>query len=361
MWRLLKGTFSAFIADGALSQGAAIAYYTIFSIAPVLVIAIAIAGLAFGQDAAQGAIVGQLGGLMGRQSAEALQTMIQSASNHKSGVLATIIGVGTLLATASGVFGQMQTALNQIWKAKPRETGMSRLVRARIASLGLVVTLGFLLMVSLVISAILSTLDHYLNGLLPGAHILMMAVNFVISLALIAVLFGAIYKVLPDKPIGWRDVTVGAIATAFLFTVGKTLIGLYLGHSNAASSYGGAGAFVIILLWIYYSSQIFLLGAEFTRVYAETHGSHAPGGENTAVSPPGRAAPMAAEPPRRPFASLPRRAAHVQLAQTNPSWPSRSTLVLNAVGAVLTAAGLTAAYRAADRDRGARRAPERSS
>jgi membrane protein len=273
-WKLAKDTVSNFMSDGALSQGAAIAYYTIFSIAPVLVIAISVAGLAFGQDAAQGAIVRQLGGLMGQQSADAIQAMIKSASNHKSGIIATVLGVGTLILTASGVFGQMQSALNLIWKAEPK-TGISRLVRARIASLGLVAALGFLLMVSLVVSAAVSALDSYLNGILPGAHILLQAVNFVLSVVLIGLLFAAIYKVLPDTQIAWRDVAVGALVTSLLFTIGKSLIGLYIGHSNIASSYGGAGAFVIVLLWIYYSSQIFLLGAEFTHVYAEAHGSRA--------------------------------------------------------------------------------------
>ena len=280
-WKLLKDTVSNFVSDGALSQGAAIAYYTMFSIAPVLAIAIAVAGLAFGEDAAQGAVVRQLGGLMGPQSADAIQAMIKSAGNHKSGMIATILGVATLIVTASGVFGQMQTALNLIWKAKPK-VGISTLVRARIASLGLVAALGFLLMVSLVVSAALSTLASYLNGILPGAHFLLQVVNFVLSVLLIALLFAAIYKVLPDKQIAWRDVTIGAIVTSILFTIGKSLIGVYIGHSNIASSYGGAGSFVIVLLWIYYSSQIFLLGAEFTHLYAETYGSHAQTGSEPA-------------------------------------------------------------------------------
>jgi membrane protein len=281
-WRLAKDTVSNFVSDGALSQGAAIAYYTVFSIAPVLVIAIAVAGLAFGEDAARGAIVGQLGGLMGTDSADALQTMIKSASNHKSGIIATVLGIGTLIVTASGVFGQMQSALNLIWKAEPKG-GITRLIKARMISLGLVAALGFLLMVSLVISAALSALASVLNGFLPGVHILLQVINFVLSVILIAVLFAAIYKVLPDKQIAWRDVAIGAIATSLLFTIGKSLIGLYLGHSNIASSYGGAAAFVVVLLWIYYSSQIFLLGAEFTHVYAEAHGSHA----GAAEAPPG--------------------------------------------------------------------------
>lgn len=270
---LVKASVVAFVDDGALSHGAAIAYYTIFSIAPVLLIVIAIAGLVFGRDAAQGAIVDQLSGLMGEQSAEALQSMLKSASNTSSGTLATIIGLGTLLVTASGVFGEMQTSLNAIWKAEPRSSTVSRLVRARIVSLGLVMALGFLLMVSLAVSAALTALGTYLHGIFPGIRLLLQIANFVISFTLISVLFAAIYKFLPDTPIAWRDVVIGAVVTALLFTVGKTLIGLYIGSSKVASSYGAAGALIVILLWIYYSAQIFLLGAEFTKCYAHSHGS----------------------------------------------------------------------------------------
>jgi membrane protein len=270
---LVKASVLAFIEDGALTYGAAIAYYTIFSIAPVLLIVIAIAGLVFGRDAAQGAIVAQLSGLMGQQSAEALQSMLKSAGNTSSGTLATVIGVGTLLVTASGVFGEMQTAINAIWKAKPRSSTVSRLIRARIVSLGLVMALGFLLMVSLVLSAALAAVGTYLYGIFPGIHLLLQIANFAISFALISLLFAAIYKFLPDTPIEWRDVTMGAVVTALLFTIGKTLIGLYIGSSKVASSYGAAGALIVILLWIYYSAQIFLLGAEFTKCYAHSHGS----------------------------------------------------------------------------------------
>ncbi len=271
--RLVKATVAAFIADSALSHGAAIAYYTIFSIAPVLLIVIAIAGLVFGRDAAQGAIVAQMSGLMGQQSAEALQSMLKSASSTSSGTLGTIIGVVTLLVTASGVFGEMQTSLNAIWKAEPRSSTVSRLVRARIVSLGLIMVLGFLLMVSLALSAALAALGIYLQGVFPGMRILLQVANFAISFALISMLFAAIYKFLPDARIEWRDVTTGAAVTALLFTIGKTLIGLYIGSSKVASSYGAAGALVVILLWIYYSAQIFLLGAEFTKCYAHSHGS----------------------------------------------------------------------------------------
>ena len=272
IWTMLKETVNGYIEDEALSRGAAIAYFTVFSIAPMLVICIAIAGLVFGQKAAQGAIVDQLQGLMGQQGAEAIQAMIASASSKSSSIWATIIGLVTLLVTASGVFGEMQAALNKIWKATPKG-GLSAIVRARAASLGLIGALGFLLIVSLVASTALTAMGAYLNSFLPGAKTILGIVNFTVSFLLISVLFAAVYKILPDRKLSYRDVAVGAVATAFLFTVGKTLIGLYIGSSSIASSYGAAGALVIVLLWIYYSSQIFLLGAEFTKVWAMHHGS----------------------------------------------------------------------------------------
>jgi membrane protein len=269
-WVLIKDIVLGFIEHEDLSRGAAIAYYTIFSIAPLLIIVIAIAGLVFGHDAAQGSIVAQLRGLIGKQSAEILQSMIQSASHETTGVLATVIGVGTLLLTSTGTFAEIQSALNAVWKASP-SVGFSALIAM---SLGLVFTLGFLMLVSLVVSAALTALGDYLSGLFPGAGFLMSLLNSTISLVLISALFAAIYKVLPDTPIAWRDVAVGSVATAILFTVGKSLIGLYIGSTSIASSYGAAGALLIIILWVYYSAQIFLIGAEYTRAYAETHGSH---------------------------------------------------------------------------------------
>ena len=285
IWTMLKETVNGYIEDEALSRGAAIAYFTVFSIAPMLVICIAIAGLVFGQEAAQGAIVDQLQGLMGKQGAEAIQAMVASASNKSSGIWATVIGVVTLLVTATGVFGEMQSALNAIWKAQPK-AGVSGLLRARAASLGLIAALGFLLIVSLVASAALSAVGDYLNSFLPGAKTVLGVVNFTVSFLLISLLFAAVYKILPDRQLAYKDVAVGAVATAFLFTVGKTLIGLYIGSSSVASSYGAAGALVIVLLWIYYSSQIFLLGAEFTKVWASHHGSAE---AFAAVSAPGAA------------------------------------------------------------------------
>src|ERR1700704_2816533 len=273
MWKLAKGTVLAFIEDEALSRGAAIAFYTVTSIAPILLIVVAVAGLVFGREAAQGAITAQLGGLMGQQTADVLESAVASAGEKSSGVLATTIGIVTLIATASGVFGEMQSALNAIWKAKPEGTTVSRLIRARAASLGLVAALGFLLIVSLVVSAGLTAFGNYLDSILPFRKVILSALNAAVSVALISVLFAAIYKVLPDRHLEWRDVVVGAVVTAVLFTIGKSLIGWYIGSSAVASSYGAAGALIVFLLWVYYSVQIFLLGAEFTKVYANRHGS----------------------------------------------------------------------------------------
>ena len=272
-WKLLKDTVLAFIEDEALSRGAAIAFYTVTSIAPVLLIVIAIAGLAFGREAAHNAITEQLSELMGRQVAEVMQAAVASASNKSSGVFATIVGVVTLLVTASGVFGEMQTALNAIWKAEPRGATISRLLRARAASLGLVAALGFLLMVSLVVSTALTAFGNYLDSILPFGKLILMVLNGIVSLSLISFLFGAIYKVLPDRTLQWRDVLIGAIVTGVLFTIGKSLISWYIGSSAVASSFGAAGALIVLLLWVYYSAQIFLLGAEFTKAYANRHGS----------------------------------------------------------------------------------------
>jgi len=272
-WKMFKDTIFSFIDDEALSRGAAIAFYTVTSIAPVLLIVVAIAGLAFGRDAAQNAITEQLSGLMGQQTAEVIQSAVVSAAGKSSGILATIIGIVTLTATASGMFGEMQSALNAIWKAEPKGTTVSRLIRARAASLGLVAALGFLLIVSLVVSAALTMFGNHINSILPFGKLILTVLNVVVSLALISVLFAAIYKVLPDRHLEWRDVVVGAVVTAVLFSVGKSLIGWYIGSSAVASSYGAAGALIILLLWVYYSVQIFLLGAEFTKVYASRHGS----------------------------------------------------------------------------------------
>lgn len=276
-WKILKATLLGFIEDGALSKGAAIAFYTVTSLAPVLLIVIAIAGMVYGRDAAQKAIAVQLSDLMGPQAAQVLQSAMAGAADTSAGVWATIIGLVTLIATASGVFGEMQSALNDIWKGEPSATALSRGIRGRVASLGLVAALGFLLIASLSLSAGISAFSNYLNAHMPVARILLPAIDVVVSVALLSVLFAAIYKTLPDGEIEWRDVIVGAVATAILFTIGKVLIGWYIGSTAVASTYGAAGGLIVTLLWVYYSAQIFLLGAEFTKAYAELHGSRRTG------------------------------------------------------------------------------------
>jgi membrane protein len=271
-WEMFRETLNSFIDDEALSRGAAIAFYATTSLAPVLLIVIAVAGLAFGQDVAQNAVSQQLGALMGQQTADLLQSIIASASVKSTGVIAAAIGIITLFAAASGVFGEMQAALNTIWKTRSRETAVSRLIRARVVSLGLVAALGFLLIVSLVVSAALTAFSSYLD-FLPVGKIILSVLNFFVSFFLLAILFGAIYKVLPDRSLHWKDVIAGALITSLLFNIGKSLIGWYLGSSAVASSYGAAGGLIVLLLWIYYSAQIFLFGAEFTKIYANTHGS----------------------------------------------------------------------------------------
>ena len=272
-WQITKDTVYGFIADEALSRGAAIAFYTATSLAPVLLIVIAIAGLAFGNDAAQNAITGQLSGLMGDQTAQLLQTAVASASNKSSGTVATLVGLMTLLLTASGVFGEMQSALNAIWKTEPSGTAITRLIRARAVSLGLVAALGFLLLASLVVSAALNAFGDELNAVFPFGKVILSAINLVVSFVLISALFAGIYKVLPDRPLAWGDVVLGAAVTSVLFTAGKSLIAYYVGSSAIVSSYGAAGALIAVLLWVYYSAQIFLLGAEFTKAYVNRRGA----------------------------------------------------------------------------------------
>ena len=273
-WLVLKLTAEGFVDDDAWSHGASIAYFTLFSLAPVLLVVIAVAGMSFGNDAARGAIADELGGLMGRDTAEATQAMVRSASDRLTGTWATVIGLVAILIAITGVFGEIQSALNKVWKVSPRDSTMSRLVRARLASLGLVIAFGFVLTVSLTISAALTALTTFLHGVFPLLEVALGGLDFVVSLTLVAAMFAAMYKVLPDAAIAWRDVVVGALVATVLFGAGKYVIALYIGNSNIASSFGAAGALIVLLLWIFYSSQIFLLGAEFTRAWAQVWGSH---------------------------------------------------------------------------------------
>ena len=286
LWRLSKETVTEWLNDRAFRLSAALAYYTLFSMAPLVVVAVAIAGLVFGEDAVRGQIFDQLRGLVGDQSASAVQTAVAAASVKSSGITASVIGVVTLLVGSSAVFAELQDALNTIWDAKPPpDASWWFLVRKRLLSLAMVVVMGFLLLVSLALSAILYLLGAYLGGILPVPAFALEGANFVMSFLVTALLFGAIFKVLPDVPIDWSDVTIGALATAAMFTLGKSAIGAYLGRTVVASAYGAAGSLVVLLLWIYYSSLILFLGAEFTQVYARSRGSHAAAAAVSAAAP----------------------------------------------------------------------------
>ena len=273
-WKVLNEAVVRFIEDEALSRGAAIAFYAVTALAPVLLIVVAIAGLAFGPEASHLALSAQISGLMGSQAADLFEATLQSAGQQKQGVWAAAIGIVILLITASGVFGEMQNTLNKIWRIEPKSTALKGIIRARAVSLGLVAALGFVLIVSLVASTAITALGGWINQRLPFGEFVLSIINAFVSFVLISVLFAAIYKVLPDRALKWRDVLLGAIVTALLFTVGKSLIGWYIGTSNIASSYGAGGAMMVVLLWVYYSAEIFLFGAELTRAYtARTRGT----------------------------------------------------------------------------------------
>lgn len=271
---LIKESFQEWQKDGALDLGAALAFYTIFSLAPLLLVALAVAGLLWDRGQIQGQLIAEIQGLMGPQGAQAVQTMLANAGQHRSGAIATVIAVVTILFGATGVFVQLQTALNRVWNVEARPgLGVWSFVKTRLISFGMVLGVGFLLLVSLVVSTAVSAVGKWATGLLPGSEALMQGLTFAVSFALTIFLFALMYKFVPDVEIGWRDVWIGAVVTALLFTLGKFLIGLYLGKSGVASTYGAAGSLVIVLLWIYYSSQILFLGAEFTQVYATRYGS----------------------------------------------------------------------------------------
>jgi membrane protein len=272
-WHLIKDSVMEWNNDRASRKGAALAFYTVFSLAPILIVAIAIAGLFFGQQAARGEIFAQMRDLLGAQGAQAIQAMIQNASRPGAGVFATIVGVVTLFVGATTALAELKDGLDQIWEVPPEHmSGFWYFLRKRLLSIGLILSLGFLLLVSLVFSAVLTALAKrwgpadITGAVLEGA-------NFVFAFILVTLLFAMIYKILPSARIAWRDVLIGSVVTAALFSVGKFAIGVYLGNSAIASSYGAAGSVILVLVWVYYSAQIFLLGAEFTKVYAHRYGS----------------------------------------------------------------------------------------
>ena len=268
---LFKTTIREWLDDKALRLGAALSFYTIFSIAPLLLIVIAIAGLAFGNDVARTQILNQLNGLLGPEAGRAIAEMLQNASKPETGILASIVGLLTLLFGATGVVIQLQDALNTIWEVEEKKSGIKGILLDRILSLGMILAIGFLLLVSLVISAALTAVSDTF-----GTGIILQTLNIIVSMAVITILFAFIFKYLPDKEVKWRNVWTGAAVTALLFTLGKILVGMYLAKSSVASGYGAAGSLVIILLWVYYNSQILFLGAEFTQVYSSLQGDQAP-------------------------------------------------------------------------------------
>jgi YihY family inner membrane protein len=274
-WQMIKATVKAWVDDYAPSMGAALSYYTLFSLAPLLIIVIAVAGMVFGQEAAQGEIVAQLRGIMGEQGAVAVEGMLKAAREPAKSVVATIVGIAILLLGATAIFGELQSALDRIWRvpAPKNESGIWHLLRTRLLSFGLVLGLGFLLVVSLVVSAALAALGKWWGGWFKDWDVFLESLNFAVSFGIFTLLFAMIYKIMPRAKISWRDVWTGAAVTALLFTIGKVLIGLYLGKSSVASGFGAAGSLVVLIAWVYYSAQIFLFGAEYTWVYANRHGS----------------------------------------------------------------------------------------
>ena len=283
VFRMCKMAVVAWVDDFAPSMGAAISYYTVFSLAPLLIIVIAVAGALFGREAVQGQIVAQLSGLIGEDGATAVQGLIKSASDPGKGLLASLISFVVVVIGATTVFAELQSALDRIWHVPEKEkpSGIWGILRARFLSFGLVLGLAFLLMVSLVVSAGVAAFGNWTSGLAPGLEIVLQAVNIAVSLAITTLLFAMIYKLMPSVKIAWRDVWVGAAVTAVMFEVGKLLIGLYIGKSGVTESFAAAGSLVVLLAWVYYAAQIFLLGAEFTKVYATENAGAAAGSDAT--------------------------------------------------------------------------------
>ncbi len=267
-------TVPAFTAQKIPQLGAALAFYTIFAIAPLFLISLALAGLWFGDEAARHELFGQLSGLVGPKGAEALQAMVAAANKPKASLIATIVGFATLFFSATGVFIQLQDGLNTVWNVKRLPGhGLRHFIMDRLLSFAMMAAIAFLLLVSLVLSAALTAFGNYMHGFIVN-EIFLQTLNFVISLGVITILFAAIFKILPDVKIRWHDVWIGALSTALLFDFGKFLLGFYLGRSSASSAYGAAGSFIIVLMWVYYSSQILLFGAKYTELYANKYGSH---------------------------------------------------------------------------------------
>jgi membrane protein len=277
IWPLLKQTYAEWDRHQAPKLGAALSYYTVLSLAPLVIVVLAVLGLALGRETARGEIIGQLQSMLGDQGARAIQTVITNADKPATGTLAGILGLITLFIGASGVFGELQDSLNRIWDAPAKaSSGIVSMIRQRFLTFGMVLAIGFLLLVSLVISVAISAASAFLSGVIPILPFVLEGINLLISLGIVSVLFALIFRFLPDERVPWRDVWLGAFVTSLLFTIGKFLIGMYLGRASVGSAYGAAGSLVIVLAWVYYSAQIFFFGAEFTHVFATSYGSSRP-------------------------------------------------------------------------------------
>jgi membrane protein len=284
-WALVKDTGKDFVDDNVTRLAGALAYYTLLSLAPLVVLALAIAGLAVDEQATRQRLSEELGGIVGPHGASAVGAIVENARTPSAGIVSSTIGVVVLLFGASGVFGELQSALNTIWEVEPKPgRGIWGTIRDRLFSFAMVMGVAFLLLVSLILSTALAAMGRFLESSLPGGEVVWQVLNFVLSFAIISALFAVTFKVVPDAKIRWHDVWIGAVVTAFLFTLGKFLIGLYLGKSSVASSYGAAGSLVLLVVWVYYSASILLLGAEFTQVYAKRFGEHIRPSENAVAS-----------------------------------------------------------------------------
>lgn len=339
---MIKAALAAWLDDYAPSMGAALSYYTVFSLAPLLVIVISVAGLIFGADAVRGAIFAQIDGLMGAEAAKGIQDLLRSVSKPSTGILGTVLGLGVLLIGATSVFGELQDALDRIWRAPARATssGLVTLVRTRLLSFGMILGIAFLLMVSLVAGAGIAALGKWWSGWFAGWEVLAQIIDTVVGFLMTTAVFALIYKLMPRVKVSWGDVWIGAAVTALLFTVGRFLISLYIGTTGVASGFGAAGSVAVIFVWVYYSAQIFLVGAEFTWVYAQRFGSrrdHAePTPEDARIAPPI---------PERSTAGAPAIAAAVPHFESGPETKPRSyrqrqsaVLVPALAGAVMGAA-----------------------
>jgi membrane protein len=273
LWATVKETVDDWMDDNAARLAAALAYYALLSLAPLIVITVAVVGWFIGADAARGRVAGELSAVVGGEAAQGIQAVAQSAKSPAAGVVSTVVGVVTLFVGASGVFGELQSSLNTVWEVAPKPgRGIMGQLRDRFLSFTMVLGVAFLLLVSLIITSVLSAAGSFMAGALPGGEALWQLLNFVLSLAVVTALFALIFKVVPDAKIQWRDVWLGAAVTAVLFTIGKLLLGLYLGKAAPGSSYGAAGSIIALVVWVYYAAQILLIGAEFTQVQARRRG-----------------------------------------------------------------------------------------